>query len=302
MAPWNRNCIAALAVAVVSSLLFSSTLLAGDLNAARKSAKGSSSSSNDDDEDDDRPKKRKRRKKQHHSHHHDHYDDDHGSFSAFLITDIFGPPILYAAASPWIAPAAILGDDYTTDADFPHYPYSDESDGYLVFGTDSDVVLNPYGVRYSSEYANDFSGLERIGGRLQLDSMSRFGFDTEWNHWREETPGGDDTLWTGDANLVFRFAQNEHAQFYTGLGMNWLGGGQSDVGFNFTYGFDWFPTEPFVIRSVLDMGTIGDADLYHNKTTIGLVYKHLELYTGYDILHIGDTNLQGMVGGVTIWW
>ena len=299
MAPWNRKCFAAFAVAVVLSLLLSSTVQAGDLNAVRKAAKGTKSTSKNDD-DDDRPKKRKRKRNQGYV-----YDDDvdeHDSFSSFLITEIFGPPILFAITSPWTFPVAILEDDYTMDADFPGYPYSDQSDGYLVFGTDNDVALNPFGVRFTSEYANNFSGLERIGSRLQLDSMSRFGLDTEWNYWQEQVPGGDDRLWTGDVNLVFRFAQSEHAQFYTGLGMNWLGGGQTDVGFNFTYGFDWFPSEPLVVRSVLDMGTIGNADLYHNKTTIGFVYKHLELYTGYDILQIGDTNLQGMIGGLVLWW
>ncbi|MDA7503538.1 hypothetical protein OAF98_02855 [Planctomicrobium sp.] len=267
-------------------------LFAGDLGDVRESAKGSSSS---DDNESNNKKKKKRRRSSHN--HYDDCDDDSSFFS-----DLLGPPILFTVTAPWWGPAAMVGDDYSSVPEFPHYPYQDGVDGYLIFSPEELATYNGIGARFTAEYGNDFSGLERIGGRVQLDTQSRFGIDTEWNHWREEISGGTDELWTGDANLIFRFAQSEKIQFYTGLGLNWMGGGQSDVGFNFTYGFDWFPTDPFVIRSVLDAGTIGDADLYHSKTTIGLVYNYLELYTGYDILHIGDSNLQGLVAGFTLWW
>lgn len=233
---------------------------------------------------------------------HHHCDDDDPSFSEYLIGEIFGPPIVFTLTAPWWGPVAMVGDDYSVPAEFPHYPYSGENAGYLTFSSDADGQLSGWGMKLSSEYGNDFSGLERIGGRLQLDTQSRLGIDTEWNYWEEELSRGKDTLWTGDVNLIYRFAQSERAQFYTGLGVNWLSGHRGDAGFNFTYGVDLFPAEPIVLRTVLDAGTVGDADLYHNKTTIGLVYKHCELFTGYDILHIGDTNLHGFIGGLTLWW
>lgn len=261
---------------------------AGDLGNINEAVKEESSGS--DDSHSGRQKKRRR--------HRDHDCDDDSSFFA----DLLGPPILFTVSSPWWLPAAAVGDDYSQTAAFSSYPYADDHSGYLLFDFEEAVQQEGAGFRLSTEYADDFSGLQRIGNRLQLDSQSRFGLDTEWNYWREEIATGYDEIWTGDANLVFRFAQSETAQFYTGLGMNWLGGSESDVGFNFTYGFDWFPAKPWVIRSVLDAGTLGSADLYHNKTTVGLCYQHVELYTGYDILHIGDTNLQGFVAGFTLWW
>ncbi|MGE0374361.1 MAG: hypothetical protein AB7Q45_03010, partial [Planctomycetaceae bacterium] len=151
--------------------------------------------------------------------------------------------------SPWWVPAAMVGDEYTREASFPAAPYADAHDGYLAFGFDNDDWTRPLAIRYASEYGNDLSGLERVGGRLQLDTASRFGLDTEWNSWREEIPGGHDTLWTGDANLTFRFAQSEHAQFYTGLGVNWLDGGESDVGFNFMDRSETLATWPGEERS-----------------------------------------------------
>lgn len=289
----NQMSRCALLALVVAMLLpeWPAALVAGDLDNVREAAEESTSNQGGSNSSSRRRKSR----------HDDHCDDDN-SFTGWLIGEIFGPPILFALASPWWGPAAMLGDEYNADVEFPHYPYAEGSDGYLVIAPEDLASDDGFGARYSTEYGNDFSGLERIGGRLQLETQSRFGVDTEWNHWREAIPGGHDELWTGDANLVFRFAQSEKVQFYSGLGLNWLGGEQSDVGFNFTYGVDWFPTDPFVIRSVLDAGTLGNADLYHSKTTIGLVYKHLELYAGYDILHIGETNLQGVIGGFTIWW
>ena len=264
---------------------------AGELGEIRSSVEGSDSSRSDEDEDPPRRKRRRRR-----SHHH-HDDDDSSDF----FTELIGPPVFFAVSAPWWGPAAFVGDSYDRQAALPSYPYQNKHVGYLNF-VDDYPHEDPFGFRLTSEYGSNFSGLQRYGGRLQLESAGRFGFDTEWNHWREDLPVGTDTLWLGDANLTFRFAQSERAQFYTGLGMNWMASGGGEMGFNFTYGFDWFPTEPFVIRSVLDMGTLGDADLYHNKTTIGLNYRNLEIFTGYDIIHIGDSTLQGVVGGLVLWF
>ncbi len=284
-------------MAFLMPLLVGNALFAGDLDNVRGSAKGSNSkkatATDDDGDDDDRPKKKRKRRR-----HNDYCDDEDDAIVSFS-----GMIFFYAVASPWIVPPAMLGDDYADVVQFSDFPYDNGHNGFLELVTLDETAQNTNSFRLTTEYGTDFSGLERFGGRLQLDNISRLGLDTEWNYWQEDVTGSrHDTLWTGDANLVFRFAQNEHAQFYTGLGLNWLSGGQTDVGFNFTYGFDWFPTEPFVIRSVLDAGTIGGADLYHSKTTLGLVYEHVEIFTGYDILHIGDTNLQGLIGGVTFWW
>lgn len=284
----NCNFFCALAVLILLNV-HQSPASAGDLGNVCDAAKG------DSDSGESGHKKKRRRR----SHDHDHCDNDENSS---FFAELLGPPILFTVSAPWWLPAAAVGDDYSMVPEFPHYPYEDGTDGFLVFNPEQDLVYQGLGGRLTTEYGNDFSGLQRIGGRLQLDTQSRWGLDTEWNHWWEDVSGGRDELWTGDANLIFRFAQSEKIQFYTGLGLNWMGGGSSDVGFNFTYGFDWFPTDPFVIRSVLDAGTIGDADLYHSKTTVGLVYHHLEVFTGYDILHIGDTNLQGLVAGFTLWW
>lgn len=288
----------------VALLLGNRPALASDLDRVRKSASGTDSQNKEDEEEERSQKKRRKRRSRENRDRDrvtitfgDSDDDDDVS-----LNDLIGKGILFVAVSPWLLPPAMIGDQYSQDVELISFPYADNHDGYARRLNFDEQEFKTLGVRLTSEYGNDFSGLERIGGRLQLDTSSRFGIDTEWNHWREDVSNGVDTLWTGDANLTFRFAQSPHAQFYTGLGMNWMGGGHEDVGFNFTYGFDWFPTEPIVIRSVFDAGTLGDSDLYHSKTTIGLVRQHVELYAGYDILHLGETNLQGMIAGVSLWW
>lgn len=228
--------------------------------------------------------------------------DPDDNFSGWLISEIFGPPILWTMTSPWWIPIAALDDQYSDEPQFSPYPYAADHRGYLILSPAALASDKWFGARLTSEYATNFSRLERVGGRLQLDTATRFGLDTEWNWWNEQTGTGSDQLWTGDANLVYRFAQSRRAQFFTGLGLNWISGNRGDVGFNFTYGFDLFPAEPLVLRNVIDVGTLGKAGLFHFKSTVGFNVKHVEIFTGYDSLRIGGTSLQGMIGGLSIWW
>ena len=226
---------------------------------------------------------------------------DSDSWTGRFFVDVLAPPLFYTVTSPWWVPASLIEDDRHCEATYPKYPYESESSGFLLINPES-ATVKPFALQFGSEYATDFSGLERIGSRIQFDTSSRVGIDSEWNYWNETTPHGNDTLWNGDFNVTYRFAQSETIQMYSGLGVNWLSGDKSDAGVNFTYGIDLFPGEPFVIRGVIDAGTIGDADLYHAKASLGWIYKHIEISTGYDFLHIGDTNLQGITCELTLWF
>ena len=112
-----------------------------------------------------------------------------------------------------------------------------------------------------------------------------------------------DALWTGDFNVTFRFAQSKHLQMRTGLGFNYLADEiGSDFGFNFTYGSDWFPSRPWVLSADIDWGTLGHANLFHARSTVGLQFHGMEIFTGYDYYEVGNTEIRGMIGGLRFWF
>ena len=139
---------------------------------------------------------------------------------------------------------------------------------------------------------------------LLISTASRFEFDTRFQHLAERLAGGgEDQLWNGDCNVTIRFAQSDFAQFRMGLGFNWLNDpARTDLGFNFTYDADIFPAKPWILSSVLDAGTLGHAGLFRFRSTVGVIHKSLEVYTGYEYTDIGTVHWNGLVGGVRLWF
>ncbi|MCA8993652.1 MAG: hypothetical protein KDA88_16810 [Planctomycetaceae bacterium] len=234
--------------------------------------------------------------------HHHHHDDEDGFF-AHVFADIFGPPILFTITSPWWGPAAAIGDEYEDEADFLTYPYEFDRPGLLVIESAPPSDFDSWSMRVSTEYSTNFSDLHRIGERIQLDTSSRFGFDAEFSEWFEETSLGTENLLTGDANLVFRFAQSENMEWHTGLGMNWLDSpDQGEVGFNFTYGVRYFPTQPVILETTIDWGRLGDTSLFHLHSSAGVNYRNFEVFTGYDYMRIGHQDFHGPLIGGRLWF
>jgi len=246
---------------------------------------------------------------------HSDEDDDGDSFFGSLLTSLFssdcgcepgqassftGGAVFTVLTSPWLIPRSILEDkdEVLTMADLP---YAENWDGYFVNQVPQPEWAKPWSGRFLAESGTNFDGLQKHGGRLRLDTSSRWGLDTEWNFRRETLSSGHDTLWNGDANLVYRFAQSRRAAFYTGLGVNWLSdrfGG--NAGFNFTYGADFYPADPWVISGVIDWGTLGHATMFHGRATVGMMLNRLEVFTGYDYLKLGGTSLPSFVAGVQL--
>jgi len=211
-------------------------------------------------------------------------------------------PVISAISLPYTAPAWLVGDHYIDDAYFPDFPY-DDIPGHLVIETPTVAQLRGWSGRFTGQYGDNFDGVSTIGGRLQLDTQSRLGLDTEWNYRTEEIAGDElDQLWTGDANFVIRFAQSEFAEFHSGFGLNWLVDQyDTDFGFNFTYGADFFPVKPWVISSTMDLGTLGDATLFHFRGTAGFLVDGVEVFGGYDVFKIEEIKIDSVIVGVR-WW
>lgn len=247
----------------------------------------------------ERPSKpRKKREADVHFHYSHSSDDCEDTSFEGAVSAAFAQLFIIGATSPWWGPNTALADDSAEQASF-QTPYYDDYHGLLDIEPFCTEDGRHTQVEFLADYGTDFSGLQRYGGQFQLDSVSRWGIDSEFDNFIEDLPNGDDQLWMGDANVTYRFAQNESMTFHTGLGFNWMSdAGQNDFGWNFTYGFDLFPRKPWVIRGVMDLGRLGDTSRVHVRTDVGVVWKNAEFFVGYDLERISTVNLQGMTAGV----
>jgi len=207
------------------------------------------------------------------------------------------------ATTPFWGPRLAMGDHTRIPGYFPRYPYEDRN-GFIAVDPDSLDGLKTWSASFRTDYFSDFDSIQQINGRFLYDTKSRFGFDTEWK-WLEEKLDSRtrDQMWMGDANIVYRFAQSEHWQMRTGVGVNWMHTPYgTDTGFNFTYGADFFPRKPWIFSSTIDWGTIGHAELFHFRTSAGVLLKNTEIFIGYDYLDIDRIHIDGMVGGLRLWF
>lgn len=212
----------------------------------------------------------------------------------------------FAVTSPFWAPNALVERGTPGAGYFSPYPYHNDQ-GYMVFEsatTSHETIDNAYdwATRVRGEYGDNFDSLTRWGGHILTEHRNRLGFDGEVNYWREELAGdGHDELWTGDANVVYRFAQSERVQFRSGVGLAWLEDrAATELGFNFTYGADFYPMKPLVISTEMDAGWLGEAWMIHLRATLGVQWRQAEVFTGYDYREIGNTQLDGFVAGVRL--
>ena len=212
--------------------------------------------------------------------------------------NVFGEIGKAIVLSPFWLPHTATGDDFSVERTFKKYPYEDGL-GYMA--TCGGKRLS---AQFSTDYATEFSDLDQIGGRLLVDTASRWGIDTEMKYFQESVPpAGRDSLWLGDCNMTFRFAQSEKIQWRAGLGFNWLDDpARTDFGFNFTYGFDWFPRDPWVVSAEIDWGTLGHSGLFHFRGTVGVMVDRLEVYTGYEYFDFDSVQTNMLIGGVRIWF
>ena len=229
-------------------------------------------------------------------------------FAEELLGPTLATAFLLGVAAPFYCPHVCLGDSFHDPGYFAHFPYQYDV-GYMlidpheVLGLEGPCQPHAFATRARGEVGTGFDDLDWIGGRVQLDTTSRWGLESDFRYVREDLDAGRDSLWLGDANVLFRFAQSESIQFRTGLGMNFLSDTVgSDFGFNFTYAFDCQPVRPLTFSAELDLGTLGHASVVHVRTTAGVSWGVSEAYLGYDLYDIGSTQIQGLVAGVQIWY
>jgi hypothetical protein len=228
-------------------------------------------------------------------------DDD----CANPFNELIGTGCLFLVTSPFWGPVVAMSDDGGQNDVFVPHPYFDgRIGGEIADDVDQPIRSKSWGGRFLADYADDFQGLQGVGGRLLLQNAYRFGLDSEFVY-RAESLGASrsDEFWNGDANATFRFAQCDWGQMRTGLGMNWLADPDgTDLGVNFTYGGDFYPVRPFVLSADLDLGTLGEACLVHFRATGGVEWRGMEVFAGLDHYRLDDVDLTGLVSGVRVWF
>lgn len=204
--------------------------------------------------------------------------------------------------SPILVPHLLLADDFSEYGQFLRFPYDDRS-GYIKKSGWAEGT-RPFAVRLDVEYAETFDRLQSFNGHLLVETAPRIGLAASVNHLEERLlGGGHDQLQIGDCNLVYRFAQDDWAEFRAGFGVNWLSDScGTNLGFNFTYAADLYPKKPWVLSAVIDCGTLGDTGLFRFRTTSGIVIHGIETYAGYEYTDIGRTHWNGLIAGLRFWF
>jgi hypothetical protein len=238
---------------------------------------------------------------------------NHADLEGWLAAGALG---VLAVSSPFWVPVS-LDASYDVTGYFPGHPYALPGSGYLFLDRDggepwnkqeldfSDPqYLKPWALRLALEDGNDFRGLNRLGGRLSLDTTWRVGLQSNWNYLHESLDrGGPDEAVLGDTELTFRLCQNDWLLIHIGAGLRtWTDAHDARFGFNFSYSADFFPCKPVIFSPSFDVGNLSSDLVLHGRATLGLIRGRWELYGGYDFLRIGSVNIQGPVAGVRLWF
>jgi hypothetical protein len=242
----------------------------------------------------------------------DGIDDDDDTFWESLFAPVFAPAAIAAGtmvSSPFWGPPLLIGDGYDRAGYFPEYPYQYER-GYMMVDYVDLYEDGEARERYSwawrarPDYGTNFSGIQWVGGNVLVETTARIGMETDFRFLQEDLSFGQhDSLWLGDANAFWRFAQSDQTQMRAGVGFNYLADEfHADFGFNFTYAIDWYPVQPLVISAEMDVGSLNEATLFHVRTTAGLTWRGAEAFVGYDLYDIDHFQAQGMVAGIRLWF
>ena len=182
---------------------------------------------------------------------------------------------------------------------FADFPYQDGLPGFMANGLNKEWSGSAL-----FEYGSDFDRLDRRGFGFLVEHELRFGIDFKWDSYVEDYGDGwTDELHLTDINLMYRIAQSEQYAIRAGLGMNILGDAyDTDAGFNITTKADFFPCRRLVLSGEMDLGTIGDAEMFHLAGKAGLMFDRFEVFAGYDYRTIGSVPLEGTMFGLQVWF
>lgn len=154
--------------------------------------------------------------------------------------------------------------------------------------------------RLRADALTDFSGTTRFGGQLVATTWLRAALDAEAYSWKTDAPADPDRrlsgdFVSGDANIVANVVSHPRGTARTGLGAAWVvdDAGEAHFGPQGTVALDANLLGPATAGFEIDLGQIGDDDLFRWRAEFGWVFGGAEVRTGYDKLSLGDEDRGG---------
>jgi hypothetical protein len=227
--------------------------------------------------------------------------------------------------SPWWLPNILLEANHQAGTArairFADYPYASGTRGFLLEAPE--LITEPDGsvrveendaaipkrvewaaARFGVEYGIGVTdGISRFGVHARLQLPLRVQFDTDWSLWREHDREGIDVAFMGREHLAIRFAESSRVQFYSGLGPQHFCDGRSCIhGVDFTWGFEAFPSRPFVFGFEGALGNLDQAFAPGLRTHLGYLIGPVEASVGWHQRWVGNVPLGGPFIGVSGWF
>lgn len=205
------------------------------------------------------------------------------------------PGVIYSE-QPYIVPdtyqAPVMPSDSSVVATHP-------SSEVILSEPDVTAWNPPFQLRFEIDYAGDEADVNRAGFGLLANVTGGFGIEAGARKFWERDGDDRDHMWIGDFNIVHELLPTRYVRTRAGVGFNWLSdswGGEA--GLNLTLGTELF-AGPIVFSGEADLGTIGDAELFHGRLTASIRRgDHMDWFAGYDFLAIGGVEVRGVVAGI----
>jgi hypothetical protein len=158
--------------------------------------------------------------------------------------------------------------------------------------------------RLGVDYLTDFGGTTRIRGQALTKTWMGIGIDTEADYWQRQVPNrGSEPLWTGDLNVIYSLMPHPRFKLRSGAGAAWrIEDGNPHAGYNLTTGLDVYLLWRFMLTGEVDYGAIRHDKLFRYRVGLGLTWKTLEFFSGYDSYKLGNEHLDGWMNGVQFWY
>jgi hypothetical protein len=232
-------------------------------------------------------------------------EDVGGLANVFLAGGFFSADLYrglgIALICPYYFPYDSWDAGYSVSMYFSPYPYYLKNKGYLKDQKEDFSKSWVYDI--DNEYKIFRNENFGMGLNFDIRNRSRIEFQGEVNYISDLSVNGKiDKMYLGNANILFRFAQNQYLLMRSGLGVNAFLSKEDSYHLFYSYSVDVYPIKPLYCSARIDLGLIGRTSFFRLRTGIGLLHKRLEVNGGVEMYHIGRDSLIGFYMGAKLYF